>query len=223
MIQNDRIQTFVRLINDRLFQGEGTERLDALWKEATHYETCTTLVQKSKQEDRIGKPCGKAVVSGKTTCMCHTPKEKKEKSVVEDKPRCGKAVLKGTCIRFCIDGTEHCAFHQPKTMVTCGFTLVTGKNANMNCTHAVVKGTTLCKRHSEKVVAPDEVAPVEVAPVEKVLNTISSLKIDVPNHKEASSKLVSEMTKEELLAMYKRNGWPHDYIPKSPSFPPPDQ
>ena len=53
MIQNARIQTFVQLINDRFLNGKASDQLMALWKEATHYETCTTVVQKSKNADRL--------------------------------------------------------------------------------------------------------------------------------------------------------------------------
>ena len=164
------------MVNDRMFQGKQAEQLAALWAEATHFEKCHVVVAKG---ERVGQQCGKACVKGKDTCMCHQPRIVKEKPAKVVRERCGKDCKKGKCIRFVVDDTGVCAYHQPKSApVPCEFHLLSGLRKNESCGKPSVQGTTICKRHSaekkekqEKVSAPTPVVEKVSAPmpvVEKV-------------------------------------------------------
>lgn len=134
------------MVNDRMFQGKQAEQLAALWTEATHFEKCQVVVAKG---ERAGQQCGKACVKGKDTCMCHQPRPVKEKPAKVVRERCGKDCKKGKCIRFVVDDTGVCAYHQPKSApVPCEFHLLSGLRKNESCGKPSVQGTTICKRHS---------------------------------------------------------------------------
>ena len=144
---NQRVQDFISLINERLFDNTQKDTLYALWDELTHYTPCHITISSG---DRQGQVCGKPSLKDKDTCMCHTPREKKEKPAEEEKPRCGLEVKTGLCIRFCVDGTDRCTFHQPKEEAKpCEFVLLSGKKKGEVCGKDGWKCTTLCHRHSQ--------------------------------------------------------------------------
>jgi hypothetical protein len=144
---NQRIQDFIALVNESLFNNTQEKALLALWDELTHYTPCHVVIASG---ERQGQTCGKPSLKEKDTCMCHTPREKKEKPVEEDKPRCGLEVKTGLCIRFCVEGTDRCTFHQPKEeSKPCEFLLMSGKKKGEVCGKDGWKGTTLCHRHSQ--------------------------------------------------------------------------
>ena len=246
-IQATRIQSFITLINERLLKAssDGVDKLNQLWKEITHYETCKEIVKTAgKKADRTGQACGKACLAGKETCMAHTPREKKEK-IVKVIVRCDAVCPKGTCKREMVaDGK--CALHQPKEApAPCEFVLLVGKKANMPCGHSSVKGTTICKRHtpSETIILPSytpiigeekvvEVSPInEIAPVESVVSdeapTVSTkekkprkTKTNVVVEKvdvEAPKEVMSTVSTEKTDAVIPSIS----FRPKSPDFPPP--
>ena len=144
---NQRIQDFIALVNERLFNNTQEKALLALWDELTHYTPCHVVIASG---ERQGQTCGKPSLKEKDTCMCHTPREKKDKPAEEKKPRCGLEVKTGLCIRFCVDGTDRCTFHQPKEETKpCEFLLMSGKKKGELCGKDGWKGTTLCHRHSQ--------------------------------------------------------------------------
>ena len=144
---NQRVQDFISLINERLFDNTQKDALYALWDELTHYTPCHITISSG---ERQGQVCGKPSLKDKDTCMCHTPREKKEKPSEEEKPRCGLEVKTGLCIRFCVDGTDRCTFHQPKEEAKpCEFVLLSGKKKGEMCGKDGWKGTSLCHRHSQ--------------------------------------------------------------------------
>ena len=164
-----QVESFIALVNDRVFKGKQLDILNAIWKEVTHYETCKVEVQKG---ERMGQPCGKACVKGKDTCMCHQPRPVKEKVEQVVRPRCNKDVKKGKCIRFCVMDSDTCAYHQPKEAPTpCDFQLLSGKRKNTTCGKNCVKGMSVCKRHSvekqKKEVPVEQKEQVSVKVVEQ--------------------------------------------------------
>jgi hypothetical protein len=128
-----KIEQLITLINSRLFKGKQEDLLRQLWKEASFYPTCNSIVNKG---ERAGTVCGKAAVKGTELCMCHTPRVKKEKPVVV-KPQCAD------CPSVIRKGQTHCKEH--RIIVTCPFVLVKGAKKGEMCGK---KG--VCVRHQEK-------------------------------------------------------------------------
>lgn len=140
-----QVEKFIVLVNDRLLHGKQFDTLQSIWKEVTYFETCKVIV---KTGERIGQLCGKACVKNKDTCMCHEPRPEKVKVEKEYRQRCVRDVKTGSCIRFCVDGTIFCRYHQPKgEPFLCTFTLMSGKRKNTECGNPCVSGLSVCKRH----------------------------------------------------------------------------
>jgi hypothetical protein len=181
-----QIESFITLVNNRVFKGKQLDNLTAIWKEVTHYETCKVEVQKG---ERMGQPCGKACVKGKDTCMCHQPRPVKEKVEQVVRPRCNKDVKKGKCIRFCVMDSDTCAYHQPKEAPTpCEFQLLSGKRKNTTCGKDCVKGMTVCKRHSvekQREAIPDKVIEQREAIPDKVIEQREAIPDKVIEQREA--------------------------------------
>jgi len=68
---------FDLLISSGLVSKKNADQITLLWATAHKGNPCQALVEKSKDESRIGKPCGKECVKNEDTCMCHLPEEKR--------------------------------------------------------------------------------------------------------------------------------------------------
>lgn len=140
-----RMEPFLSLVNERLFQNTKLTELKALWAEAHFYPTCTALVLKG---ERMGQPCGKACVKDQPVCMCHTPRPVKEQPV--SRPKCETVAKQGTCNRYCVEGSKNCKFHQPKEETACPFVLVLGHRKGQTCGKSCAKDQAWCVRHVKK-------------------------------------------------------------------------
>ena len=69
---------FDALISSGMVNKKNIEQLPILWASAHQVRTCPALVEKSKDESRIGQACGRACMKDEDTCLCHLPKEKRE-------------------------------------------------------------------------------------------------------------------------------------------------
>jgi len=69
---------FDALLSSGLVNKKNAEQLPLLWANAHVGRPCPALVEKSKDETRIGKPCGRPCMTGEDTCLCHLPKEKRD-------------------------------------------------------------------------------------------------------------------------------------------------
>lgn len=132
-MSNTQISQFITLVNARLCKGSMESTLQNIWKEFRSYPVCTALVMKG---ERQGQVCGKAAVKGQTFCMCHTPREKKEKPV-KIQFQCSEC---STVIR---KGQTKCKDH--RVYETCTVVLVKGSRKGEVCGK---KG--VCPRHNGK-------------------------------------------------------------------------
>jgi 5'-3' exonuclease len=69
---------FDALLSSGLVNKKNAEQLPLLWANAHVGRPCPALVEKSKDETRIGKPCGRPCMTREDTCLCHLPKEKRD-------------------------------------------------------------------------------------------------------------------------------------------------
>jgi hypothetical protein len=145
-----RIQLFIDAVNERLLSSGKKEELMSIWKEITHYDVCTEPV---RHGERVGKSCGKPCVKGKPNCVCHLPREKKQKEI-DPRSKCSGFRANGdACPRFCVDETNVCAIHSPKPdSVECTFVLVNGVRRNEMCAKNSLPGKTLCRVHFKKTI-----------------------------------------------------------------------
>ena len=132
-MSNTQVSQFIALVNARLCKGSMESTLQNIWKEFRSYPVCTALVMKG---ERQGQVCGKAAVKGQTFCMCHTPREKKEKPV-KIQFQCSEC---STVIR---KGQTKCKDH--RVYETCTVVLVKGSRKGEVCGK---KG--VCPRHNGK-------------------------------------------------------------------------
>jgi len=196
-----RTETFIALVNARLCAGNQEQVLQELWKEASFYPTCTVLVSKG---DRMGQSCGKAAVKGTELCMCHTPREKKEKPVVE-KHHCSE------CPRVVRKGQSTCTDH--RVIITCPFVLVKGVKKGEVCGK---KGT--CKRH-QRVPEVQEVRVIQ-EDIPEVQESKAGNVIEIP-------RLSGSVQKNGIFASLSiqipiESEMKQVYQPYSPDYPPPD-
>jgi hypothetical protein len=132
-MSNTQVSQFIALVNARLCKGSMESTLQNIWKEFRSYPVCTALVMKG---ERQGQVCGKAAVKGQPFCMCHTPREKKEKPV-KIQLHCSEC---STVIR---KGQTTCKDH--RVYETCTVVLVKGSRKGEVCGK---KG--VCPRHNGK-------------------------------------------------------------------------
>jgi hypothetical protein len=144
---NSQIATFIQLINERMFAGSQLAAIQALWSEHTHFDKCESLVLRGS---RVGQACGKPVLKGKQTCLCHQPRGPKVISV--PKTKCSETLASGKpCPRNCSDTSDKCQFHLDYVVPeTCPFTLVGGPRKGQECGKTCKKGMTVCMSHLEK-------------------------------------------------------------------------
>lgn len=147
-----RTTAFFDLFKTRFGQ-KRYEEMMAVWEEAHAYDTCTSIVKTGDRKDQV---CGKACLTGKTYCLCHTPRPE-----LAEKRVCGKELITGknkgkTCLRFCAEGQDRCSIHVvSNTGKVCPFIILRGPRANEKCgkvcKNGVIKnGIVYCSRHFSK-------------------------------------------------------------------------
>jgi len=153
-----QLQSFIQLVNTRLFDGKGEEQLRQLWTEVHESNRCQTIIRTG---ERMGQVCNKGCVKGQDTCMCHQTRARVKKEPVEEKERCGVIVSKGTCKRFRIEGHDMCKLHMEVVTTTCSFVLEKGKRKGIVCGKKTVKGKGQCSQHVCKIIEQEQVIEQE--------------------------------------------------------------
>ena len=145
-----QINSFLALVNDRLLGGKALDAITKLWAEHTHYDACESKVLSGKRQ---GEACGKPVIKGKTTCLCHQPRQAK---IEENKIKCTEHLATGkACPRFCVEDGK-CQFHLDFVAPTmCNKILVGGPRKGQVCAKICKKGDFSCTAH--KIVESEQV------------------------------------------------------------------